>query len=366
KGGVAGTVGDADGAGDAETADGAGDAETADGTGVFVTAWDEKAGDAEKRIDAEARRKALQKKRGKRAAVAIVVFVVVCALAFVFYIAPKFMGMQIVPFDPFGIAGSGSVGGGSESPDGGGNDGGPVGSGGNDNGDNGNGPIDDGDAENIDVVNPDGAPGSAEVSGVTISTEYIEPGEDGDYVVLPGSQYHLKATVSPEEAQEYATVDWFLADGLSYALISPDGVFTALEPGYAVVVARAYVEKGKGAETAVTFIIQGSVQEGGQWPVQGTLLVTNEPKLGIFIRSEPVVKGSGNSMNDGNKIGWIAGGDESVVLVATGNVTEKGGYSWYEVDIPRTYRDTEEQQRYYKDKPLTGWIRYDVVKEKKP
>ena len=422
KAGDAGSAGDDETAGDAG---GSGDAETAGGAGVFVVSWDDdkagdmgdtglagdagiagetadagiagdgekaggagKAGDdvsagggdapgferppafgsaevAEKRADAEARRKAEQKRRGKRAAAAIVVFIIICALAFVFYIAPKFMGMQIVPFDPFGIAGSGGVGGGSESPDGGGNDGGPVDGGvGNDNGDNGNGAIDDGGTENIDVVNPDGAPGLAEVQGVTISAESIEPGDDGAYVVQQGSQYHLKATVSPEEAQGYAKVEWFIQDGSQYAVLHPDGVFDALEPGYAVVGVRAYAEEGMGAETTVTFIIEGPGQEGSQWPSQGTLLVTSEPKLGIFIRSEPVAKGSGNSMNDGNKIGWIAGGDESVILVATGNGVEKGGYSWYEVEIPESYRETEEQQRYYKDKPLTGWVRYDLVKKK--
>jgi len=104
------------------------------------------------------------------------------------------------------------------------------------------------------------------------------------------------------------------------------------------------------------------------YPYAGTIFVTNQPKLGIFIRSDHYVDGNGRYLNDSNKIGWIAGGDTSVQLVATGNEYDEGGdrHWWYEVEIPQWYRDTPQQTENYAGKPLIGWVRDDVVQDVTP
>jgi len=92
---------------------------------------------------------------------------------------------------------------------------------------------------------------------------------------------------------------------------------------------------------------------------------SSSPKMGIFIRSDHVVNGQSKYLNDGNKIGWIAGNDTSVVLIATGKEYDEGGdgYWWYQVEIPQWYRDTQKQSENYAGYPLIGWVRQDVVRQ---
>ena len=107
------------------------------------------------------------------------------------------------------------------------------------------------------------------------------------------------------------------------------------------------------------------LDEDDIYPYGGEVFVTNFSDKNIFIRSEPVVKGESSKMNDGNKIGWIKKGDESVELVATGNEYHEGGngHWWYEIEIPQWYRDTSEQAKNFTGKPLVGWVRDDIVRQ---
>jgi len=101
---------------------------------------------------------------------------------------------------------------------------------------------------------------------------------------------------------------------------------------------------------------------GLQNPGGASLTIDPKIKGGIFIRSEPEVTGKSSEMADGNKIGYIREGKTDVILRGTGK-TEIGndGFMWYQVRIPQEFRDTAEQTKYYKDKPMVGWVREDVV-----
>ena len=299
--------------------------------------------EAEDRAAAAAMLRAEKKKRDNRIVLIAVIVIALCALAFVFYIAPKFLDVKIVPWDPFGVSG------GAESDD----------------------DVDDSDKD--EDAEDDGEEGKTkkevndEVESVAISVEGLEETDDGEgYVVMVDEVFSLKATIKPKSARKDATVEWSLTGDSRSATIDKDGTFTAIAEGEVTVKATAYIEKGKGADTKIKIIIEDPNKEEEYWPFEGTIFVTNEPKLGIFIRSEPEVTGAGNSMNDGNKIGWIAGGDESVELVCTGEKIDTGGYFWFEVEIPVSYRNSAKQKQYYDGKPLIGWVRIDVVKEKLP
>jgi hypothetical protein len=101
------------------------------------------------------------------------------------------------------------------------------------------------------------------------------------------------------------------------------------------------------------------------FPFGGEVFVTNFSDKNIFIRSEPEISGESSKMNDGNKIGWIEKGDESVELIATGYEYHEGddGHWWYEIEIPQWYRDTPKQAENFAGKPLIGWVRDDIVRQ---
>ena len=85
---------------------------------------------------------------------------------------------------------------------------------------------------------------------------------------------------------------------------------------------------------------------------------------GIYVRSEPVVDGEAGKMDDGNKIAYIQEGRTDVVLVPTGITSvDDSGFLWHEVDIPLSFRNEDTQKQYYDGKPLTGWVRDDVISQ---
>lgn len=84
---------------------------------------------------------------------------------------------------------------------------------------------------------------------------------------------------------------------------------------------------------------------------------------GMFVHSYPRIDGTADKMNDGNKIGYIPADGKPVILAGSGRTVldEEVSRLWFEVVMPQSYRDTPEQQKYYKDQPLAGWVRDDVV-----
>jgi hypothetical protein len=92
-------------------------------------------------------------------------------------------------------------------------------------------------------------------------------------------------------------------------------------------------------------------------------VIHTEPKKGMFVRSEPIVNGDATKLGDGNKIAYIHYDDTSVRLSATGETEWGEGYTWIRVEVPQWYRETAEQEEYFAGRPLTGWVRQDVVRE---
>jgi len=278
-----------------------------------------------------------------------VIIAVACVLVFLLVIGPKFLGVQFLPIDPFNMAGeTGAVVSSDESPD-----------------------MDRNEEDNTAV---DTEIKSISLSGDVIGT--IEASSTGTsspaevYEIGIGDVINLRAKIQPLAAEDRAETEWKIIDesyGYFETKKSLSAVFVATAPGRAEVTFTAYTDL-KNQQDAMTiriiFYIATPGPEDTVWPFQGDRFVTSEPKSGIFIRSEPIVNGKSNIINDGNKIGWIAGGDTSVVLVATGVEYQEGPgqYWWFEVEIPQWYRDTKKQSDNFAGLPLIGWVRDDVVR----
>ncbi|GHU66101.1 hypothetical protein AGMMS49983_15050 [Clostridia bacterium] len=297
-----------------------------------------------KRIEAERRREAQRKKNNQMVLIAIII-IAVTALAFVFVIAPKFLGMQLLPVDPFGFNKSAPAAG----------------------GDSGKSSTAAEEEETPKIKNV-----SIDVRRVVIGGEGRDAAvsDGGSLLVDAGAVITLRAVVGPEGAGNEAEYEWSVSgDGhvADYDWDNDNATIYALSSGEFYVSVEAVGSRNSAADDTLHIVIAAPAPpEDELYPFRGTIFVTNEPKLGIFVRSEHVVNGEGKKLNDGNKIGWIEGGNTSVELVATGNEYDEGpnGYWWYEVEIPQWYRDTTKQTENYKDKPLVGWVRSDVVREK--
>ena len=292
-----------------------------------------------------AEKRNVRKKKDNKAIIITAIIAAVCVLAFLLYIGPKFLGVQFLPIDPFGVMDENSSARTADS--------------------------DRADEEDDEEIYEDG-----------IDSIILHVGELGEIKVLSKDEYPLQeftiqvgdvidlyATINPDEAKYKAETKWTIINqevGFFDTKRNFQAAFSASAPGATTVEYRAYTDNKNQRDALVaTFIFNVIEQEPEDllWPFKGVVFRTNEEKLGIFIRSDPTVTGAGNKLNDGNKIGWIAGGDTSVTLVATGKEYHEGGnlHWWYEVEIPQWYRDTAKQSENYSGKPLIGWVRDDVV-----
>jgi len=264
--------------------------------------------------------------------------IIACFLVFVLFIAPKFLGTQILPFDPFGFSDSTEVAGEEATTD------------------------DDKYMEDT-IYSED----QIEIENVTISIKELgEADENDSFIVYKNEIYHLEVNIHPQEARPYANMEWSIIGDSEKAFIDGDGVFVPSNIGEVFIKVIVSVKNGKVVSSFVRILIEDTTPEDDSWPFAGAIIITNEPKLGIFIRSDHFVDGDSNLIDDGNKIGWIAGGDTSVELIATGNKYHEGGdgFWWYEVKIPQWYRDTGKQKNFYDGRTLIGWVREDVLMEK--
>jgi hypothetical protein len=308
--------------------------------------------EARRAREQEEKRREDQRKLNQQIILIAVVIVIAVAFTFLFVIAPKFMGLQILPIDPFGYnkaAPAVSEGDGEKAPAG----------------------ADAGTAPGMAIE----APGiQSLVLGIgrygsddeTIDGTY---GDDGTLSLKTGAAISILAVVDPKEAAAGAEFEWTVAGDSGAAECTwagDEATLFALAPGEVTVTVRAEGSGLSVAKNTLHIVIVPAEPEDVIYPVKGTIFITNEAKLGIFVRSEHLVNGESKTLNDGNKIAWIAGGNTSVELIATGNEYNEGadGYWWYEVEVPQTYRDTAKQKENYAGKPLIGWVRSDVVKEK--
>ena len=276
------------------------------------------------------------KKKRKGGVVFLIVIVLVCIGASLFYIGPKFLGIQLLPIDPFGVGGENK---------------------------NGEDIADVGDIAEIESV-------SLSIADIiTISSLEDDP-EIPVITIDVGEELYLRAAVKPSNAERGVKTEWDLSDNEYGSIDSQSAlraVFVAAAPGRVAITFTAYTDL-EGRKDSRTLTAPLNIARPGSDdtlpPFQGDVYVTSEKELGIFIRSDPGIQGDGNVLDDGNKIGWIDGGDVSVELIATGNeyLEDVGRYWWYEVEIPQWYRDTSMQMEYYAGKSLTGWVREDVVK----
>jgi len=298
--------------------------------------------------EAESRRIA-NNKMGDRMVMIAVIIAAACVLVFLLIIGPKLLGVQFLPMDPFGIT----------------EDAGVVVSSDENSDIDGNG-VDDIAKEDTEIK-------SISISGDVIGTvEISSAGSSAPakaYDIEVGDRVSLKAEIQPLAAEDRAETEWEISDG-KYGYFDTkkmlSSVFVATESGRVEVTFTAYTDlkyQKDSMAMSIVFNIVAPEPEDTMWPFKGDRFVTVEPKSGIFIRSEPYVNGKSNMINDGNKIGWIAGGDTSVVLIATGEeyFEGPGKFWWYEVEIPQWYRDTNKQTTYFAGLPLIGWVREDVV-----
>jgi hypothetical protein len=293
-----------------------------------------------------------QRKLNHQIILIAVVIIVAVAFTFLFVIAPKFMGLQILPFDPFGFS--------AEAPAG-------------SEGDEGKAPADAdvGTVPGMAIEGPGIQSLALGIGRYASDDETIDGtfGDDGTLYLNAGAAIRILAEVEPKEAAVGAEFEWTVEGDSGVAECTWTGdeaTLFALAPGEVTVTVRAKGSKLSVAKNTLYLVIVPAEPEDVIYPVKGTIFITNEAKLGIFVRSEHLVNGEGMTLNDGNKIAWIAGGNTSVELVATGNEYNEGadGYWWYEVEVPQSYRDTAKQKENYAGKPLIGWVRSDVVKEK--
>ena len=281
-------------------------------------------------------------RRKKRSAAPVVVLIIAIALAFLFIISPKFLGIQILPFDPFGF---------SDEIDEGEGDG-------DEDMDDMNSPFVGIDRIGLYLVGEDGS-----VESIAMTSDGTDIAQELEIKV--GDYVNLMAMIEPVEAERNVETEWSLinASEVGYFVnTSPfEAVYLATAPGDEII--EFIVYNGDDVQSvSVALMIDEPTEADGMPPFKGDTLVT-KANSGIFIRSDHLVNGEANTLNDGNKIGWIAAGDKSVHLVSTGKKWEEedGSHWWYEVEIPQTYRDTKKQSENYAGKPLKGWVRSDLV-----
>jgi len=279
----------------------------------------------------------------------ILIAIIAFSAVFVLIISPKFLGVQILPFDPFGFSSS------SEEDD--------VAS----------GP----EPEMADIVEPDNGEVKIDRLSLLIDDSLITQATAGissppvNYETKVDEHALFKVQLEPAAATANVTTKWAVGDS-GIASFEFENTFDALlsvkAPGQTHVMFTVF--SNNGAQTnEMTVLINLIVTELSfdekNPPFAGDVFVTNDPKTGIFIRSDHIITGEGNKINDGNKIGWIAGGDTSVELIATGKKYHEGddGFWWYEVEIPQWYRDTKKQNDNFAGRPMVGWVRQDVVKQ---
>jgi flagellar basal body-associated protein FliL len=295
----------------------------------------------------EGKRSEDQRKLNHQIILIVVVVIIAAVFMFLFVIAPKALDLHLLPFDLFGNSEE-TAGGGSEADD-----------------------KDAAGAEGESAAKIESV--SIEISSLTFNSgdkEVLE--ENGLLTVGAGTIIRLKAVVTPAEAAAAASYVWNISGG--EALVNPswqkeEATLDTVSPGELIVTVRAEGNGLSFAEGTFPIRIVAPLPEepvDTLYPFKGTVFVTKETKLGIFVRSDHVVNGETKKMNDGNKIAYIEGGNTSVELVATGNEYDEGsaGYWWYEVEVPQWYRDSATQTKNYAGKPLLGWVRADVVKEK--
>jgi len=265
----------------------------------------------------------------------VLLMIIIFASVFILFVGPKFLDFHLIPFDPFGFS-----------------------------------PADDEEEiipiEKISMLIND-----------TILLErkyYSYHGMQNHhyYKAKPDELVHFRAMLSPVETEEFVSTEWvfgrLFVGGILYE--NPFDALVDVGPaGSTDVVFYAYYGEGAEREEYAfrVNILIGSNPYGNEPnpPFEVDVLVTNQEKLGIFIRSEPEVTGESSKLNDGNKIGWIKGGNTDVELLATGKKHREGdnGFWWFEVMIPQSFRDTKQQTENFDGKPLVGWVREDVVKQ---
>ena len=298
--------------------------------------------------DAEASKKRAKQKKATNIIVISAIIAAVCVLAFLLYIGPKFFGIQLLPIDPFGVMEEEKK---TEIVD----------------------------AHLVDVKEEEKVVEEEKIVSITLvvgelgEVEFFSEGGSlaHEYSINVGDAILLNASINPSEMQSRAETEWAIVNqevGYFDSASPFQATFVASAQGTTTVEFKAYTDINSQSDALVgsfVFIVADANPEDTIGPVIGDIFVTSESKSGIFIRSEPIVDGVANKLNDGNKIGWIEGGDTTIRLVATGNEYHEGGdrHWWYEVEIPEWYRETERQTENYKGKPLVGWVRDDVVKQ---
>jgi len=290
-----------------------------------------------------------KKPRDKKPVLLVLIIVIVCTAAFLLFIGPKVLGVQILPFDLFNITDPEEP---ADKPE--------------------ESPVPDGPEDAVvysaipveSIVILVGDAMLIEAAGGTETPSQVFIAEAGDLILF-------KAMAEPPGAEKNLITEWAIADpDIAYFETANrfDAVLNAAAPGQTEVIFTAYTDE-ETKKDMITARIGIDIHDPGPPdtipPYAGDVFVTSESKLGIFVRSDHVVNGEGNKINDGNKIGWIAGGDTDVELVSTGREYHEGGegYWWFEVKIPKWYRDTKKQTENFDGKPLVGWVRSDVVKQ---
>ena len=290
-------------------------------------------------------------RRGKKSSpLPAVLAIVAIVLAFLLFIGPKFLGINLLPFDLFGTT--------------------------------------SGESDDIDEDIDDPADGqNSDISRIESIVLYLveddgrlesiatdSPGAEtsGEIEVRIGDYINLTAMIEPAEVERLLDTGWSLTDAAYGYFVDTgafDAVFAATAPGETVIEFIVYdnVTDGKDdVKVLLKVLIEQPSAADGDPPFKGDILVNKMTNSGIYIRSDHVVNGESNKLNDGNKIGWIAAGDKSVQLTATGRKWQEddGAHLWYEVEIPKSYRDTAKQTENYAGKPLVGWVRSDLVQLK--